>query len=224
MYYTVYKITNQVNGKIYIGVHKTKDLDDSYMGSGSMLKLAFAKYGIENFKREHIAVFDNADEMFTLESELVNEEFVKSPNSYNMAIGGHGGWFNRSTYESLSRGGRNKMTALHEKAKHDVEIAAKIKTMAINGGKATANRLKTDLEFSKIHAERAAKTWTNRKHLDISKIKIGAANSVHMKGSGNSQFGSMWITDLASNKKISKDAHIPEGWMKGRKMFRNGLK
>ena len=33
MYYIVYKITNELDGKIYIGVHKTKDIDDSYMVS-----------------------------------------------------------------------------------------------------------------------------------------------------------------------------------------------
>ena len=40
MFYTVYKITNKINGKYYIGKHQTKDLNDGYMGSGKLLKRA----------------------------------------------------------------------------------------------------------------------------------------------------------------------------------------
>lgn len=38
--FTVYKITNSVNSKYYIGVHETDDACDDYMGSGPAIKNA----------------------------------------------------------------------------------------------------------------------------------------------------------------------------------------
>jgi len=40
-----------VNNKIYVGIHKTKNMNDSYMGSGKVIKNAIKKYDIDNFKR-----------------------------------------------------------------------------------------------------------------------------------------------------------------------------
>ena len=48
-HYMIYKITNTINSKIYIGKHKCDDLDDGYFGSGKRLWIAINKYGLENF-------------------------------------------------------------------------------------------------------------------------------------------------------------------------------
>ena len=88
MHYTIYKITNHTNGKYYIGRHATKDVNDSYMGSGIGIKNAINKYGVENFTKEIIATTDSADALWDLELEIVNEEVVNDPMSYNMSYGG----------------------------------------------------------------------------------------------------------------------------------------
>jgi len=60
--YLVYMITNKVNGKRYIGCHKTDDVDDGYMGSGKLIRRAIKKYGSENFAKEVLATFKNDSE------------------------------------------------------------------------------------------------------------------------------------------------------------------
>jgi hypothetical protein len=92
MFYTVYQITNTVNGKIYIGKHQSKELDDNYMGSGKQLRYAINKYGIENFTKEILFKFDNVDEMNAKEAELVTEEFCLREDTYNLCPGGNGGF------------------------------------------------------------------------------------------------------------------------------------
>lgn len=79
------------NGKYYIGAHCTDNINDSYMGSGRNLKMAYRKYGIENFKKEVLFVFDNEDDMWNKEAELVTEEVAKDQQSYNLKRGGKGG-------------------------------------------------------------------------------------------------------------------------------------
>jgi len=63
MFYIIYKTTNQINGKFYIGKHQTNDLNDGYLGSGTLLKRAIQKHGRQNFKKEILHVFDNEEEI-----------------------------------------------------------------------------------------------------------------------------------------------------------------
>ena len=46
-YYYLYKITNLINNKFYIGVHETDNINDGYMGSGRAIRAAIEKYGKE---------------------------------------------------------------------------------------------------------------------------------------------------------------------------------
>lgn len=91
-YYIIYKTTNKIDGKIYIGKHKTKNLSDNYMGSGKKLNLAIKKHGLENFEKEILFVFDNEEDMNSKEAELVTKEFVEEDTNYNLCPGGNGGF------------------------------------------------------------------------------------------------------------------------------------
>jgi group I intron endonuclease len=91
MFYTIYKVTNKLNGKFYIGKHQTTKVNDAYYGSGKAIKEAIQKYGVENFDKEVLYVFDNEDDMNLKEKELITEEFVNRNDTYNLGVGGEGG-------------------------------------------------------------------------------------------------------------------------------------
>ena len=88
MYYTIYKITNTLNDKYYIGKHITNNLEDGYMGSGKLIKQAILKNGIEYFRKDILFIFDNEEDMNRKEAELV----TIAENTYNLCEGGNGGF------------------------------------------------------------------------------------------------------------------------------------
>ena len=91
MSWCIYRITNLINGKTYIGQHKYKKLDDSYMGSGVLIKRSIKKHGIENFKKEilysRIQYRETADDM---ERFAIAKERAIGKAEYNLANGGEG--------------------------------------------------------------------------------------------------------------------------------------
>lgn len=106
MKYIVYQTVNLINNKIYIGYHRTNnpEIFDGYIGCGVKLsnpyfvnnpktpfQYALKKYGLSNFKRTVIAVFDTSEEALKLEAEIVNENFIKRKDTYNVALGGNAG-------------------------------------------------------------------------------------------------------------------------------------
>lgn len=87
----VYKTTNLINGKFYIGQHKHEN--DNYLGSGLILKQAINKYGRKNFKREILESGITSQKVLDEREIFWIDHFdaVNSPNAYNIATGGLGG-------------------------------------------------------------------------------------------------------------------------------------
>lgn len=211
MFYYLYEIKNNLNGKIYVGVHKTQDISDGYMGSGKVITAAIAKYGVENFTKSILETFENAEDMYAREKEVVNAEFLLREDTYNLRCGGQGGFdFINSTMhykmQEIRRSNAKKMS-------YELRRANGIKTGAINRQKwrddPSSRPVVFTPEFNLKMSNRARTDKANNKRKETFST-IG-----HQQGEKNSQFGSRWITDGINNKKIMKNIVVPDGWWYG---------
>lgn len=193
-WYYLYRITNTVNGKIYVGVHKTKNLNDGYMGSGTSLLRAQKKYGIEHFVKDILEWFSSKDEMFAREKELVTEEFALRADVYNIIPGGHGSWDAARAHQKKTgwciEDYNRRVRELRDTNLEEYLTVVRTRT---NNGREKA--------LTAAAREKKRETYARTKH---------------SQGKNNSQYGKMWITNNIADKKISKDEIVPEGWRKGR--------
>lgn len=133
IYYTVYKTTNNINGKIYIGCHKTTNINDGYLGSGTIIKRAIEKYGVENFTKEILKTFDNLKDAESYEAELVDKNFTLREDTYNINVGGNvriaygenNGFYGKTHSDEI----KQKISAIHQGNKyfaHDILVFGKL--------------------------------------------------------------------------------------------------
>lgn len=160
MKFTVYKVTNDINGKIYIGAHKTNNPNDSYMGTGKNILKAHKKYGIENFTKQVLFEFDNSKDMYDKEAELVNEDFVNDPNTYNIKLGGEGGLGSKKSEVTKQR-----MSIARLGTKLPSEIKQKI------------SQAHTNKKFSDEHKAKISKGGLGLKRSSSTKQKISLART-----------------------------------------------
>lgn len=192
-YHYFYKITNLINGHFYYGVHNTDDLDDGYMGSGSRLGIAYKKYGVENFKKEILVLFDTSEEAFEYESEIVNEQLISDPKCYNIVSGGIGGY--KPTDKDLSGIDFGTMRGkLCVKYKNTEEYFI-------------INRDEYDPEIHEFN-------WNGKHHSEKSKNKI--REKMTPKNSNNDR---IWVCKDGVVKYIRKEklqSFLDNGWKLGR--------
>lgn len=202
-----------MNNKIYVGVHKTSNIDDGYMGSGKIIRYAIEKHGINNFRKDILEFFENSELMYAKEKEIITEEFLSRKDVYNIKHGGHGGFDYINTNQ-------------------DIFLTKKRLSSLMTTEEAQRRwRLKYDNDpfFKQRHLDHCAKTlaeireafpdgtFKNRIHRENTKKRMSEIAKERLKDpTKNTQYCTMWITDGSSNKKIKKHDTIPNGWRKGR--------
>ena len=221
MYYLIYKITNTINNKIYIGKHQTENREDGYMGSGKLLNRAIQKYGIDKFKKEILFECNSLEEMNEKETEIVDDEFVARLDTYNVKLGGQGGWDfcnNNSEMQSKkAKKGWDKYGKEHPLLKASKQF---MENMSEDEYEEYCGKIANSL---KIYYLTHKNPFMGKKHTEESKAKIGKANSIKQKGENNNNYGKCWIynDNLKENKSIKKedlDKWLENGWKKGRKI------
>jgi len=129
-YIYVYQTVCEPNGKTYIGVHSTNNINDGYIGCGvysqkdakrqMLFHKAVNKYGYTSFRRYILSFYDTYEEALEEEKYIVNEEWVKNKLNYNTALGG--------------RGNTTKWMDDERKAKWKENIRTKVLEWMGNGG------------------------------------------------------------------------------------------
>lgn len=108
----IYKTTNLINNKIYIGQKKSSEfLNEQYLGSGNLLRKALKKYGKENFRVELLEWCTSKVEIDQRERYWIRLFNATDLNiGYNIADGGQGGDLGNTCREAIStslRGRKN---------------------------------------------------------------------------------------------------------------------
>ena len=139
--YILYKTTNIITGKYYVGVSNNND--KYYKGSGTALLNAIKQYGSKNFIRETLETFETEKDAFAKEAEVVNEDFVKDRNTYNIKVGGKGGTGQKKSEEHKQkiREARAKQTNNNGGRKPAMDTHFLIKQVELYGIKGAAKNL-----------------------------------------------------------------------------------
>ena len=227
----IYKITNNLNNKIYIGYKsKTVEESESYYGSGTVIKAAIKKYGKDNFTKT-ILERDIVDFDFLKERERHYIKLYDSYNNgYNLTKGGDGIIGYKLTEEhkqKLIKSVKGKPLSKEHKQKLSESLQGKIiseetkeairKALTGRPRPEETKRKISEGNIGKIRSEETRrkigafqKGRTRSPHSEETKRKIGAANAISLlgktRGPHSKEHGEA-ISKSLNNKPIIKCPH-----------------
>lgn len=202
-FYGIYKITNLVNGKMYIGKHVTDNLDDGYMGSGIVINNAIKKYGKENFRKEWLGFYEDEEELNYMERVFVDQTWIDRSDTYNLKIGGEGG-FPKELWLGRKRSIKNRQRLSTALKGHTLSEKSKEKISQKNKGK---TRPANAIENQRISI---------KKTLSIQGIWNKGKKCPQISGEKNGGYKKFKGTHYYNNGIVQVRAYeCPEGFVKG---------
>jgi len=186
--FIIYKTTNLVNGKIYVGQHNTS-ADDGYLGSGNLILLAIKKYGRENFIRETLEYCNSVSVDVKETHWILKLEATNKKIGYNIKSQG------QKIYDRLN-GIKHPMYGKHHTNETKNKISQKMK------GNKLSEKTKNKISESLLKNGRSEKEnlkqskrmigknnpMFNKKHSDQTKKKM-SKNHCNFLGTKNPNFG-----------------------------------
>lgn len=220
-YLFIYKTTNLINGKIYIGRHETNNLEDGYIGFGIYSQLnatldvlfhrAVRKYGYENFKCEvledNILTFEELKkrEIFWI-AELHSQDRKVGYNINPSGDGGWNHWNGTEKHREMCRVGGKK----------SIEI------QKLNKGMNSFQEYNKNLTIEQRQKKRELTSITINSKSSIIKRSRRFQEIGHQQGEKNSQFGThIYINLQTFEKKRYKEGGQPEGWITTTELKKN---
>ena len=217
--YTVYKVTNQLTQDFYIGVHKTDDPNDDYLGSGKVIRQQVALHGPENFTKEILLITEVKHEAYQKEEELVRP-LLGTPGCLNIHPGGHGG-FGYINATELGNQARKKSIELgsHLRATKRVQaLCASDPGFAAKMRKTRMNNLQVAKDNGNYLKGLALGTdaWRGRTHTEATKARMSEVAAARVGTQ-------CWIThpgslEVRKIKLADLLPHLELGWVRGRRV------
>lgn len=215
MFGYIYKITNNINHKFYIGKREKSVFDENYWGSGKHIKNSILKYGINNFSREIVEWCKNREELNNREKYWIEVLNSRDPNiGYNIAAGGdgvgiphteewkikHSGSGNGRFGKEVSQETRNKISKANKGKKRTKEFKEKV-SQSLKGKK------KPEGFGQKISVIQKNRKRTKK---ELENVKNGA------KIGAQKRIGKHIYNNGIIEKRFSDDEFIPDNFVRGR--------
>lgn len=196
----IYKTTNLITNKIYIG--KDESNNPMYIGSGKWLNRSIKKYGVENFKKEILEVCNDSNHL-----EEQERFWIKKLNSTNPTIG----------YNITD--GRSGGNTYRYKTEEELNLIKKKISESGKGRTSWNDGTKGLYSYEDLYGEEKANSLREiKRNKSLGRRHTEESKAIMSKKRKGQRIGVRWINNRIETKQLLPNNELPSGWYFGRNL------